>query len=247
MKKLFIYTLFSLAFVLLFSSTVSADVIPPNSHSLDRCVKIVNLGEFPEMYLIGYITGPMVKGHETYIVEKDKCLSMGYKFNQLKVLAAKKSYLDSIGISNFNPFKKVLKKNLIQNKELNCYYDPSTPNSPCLDSIEGWYEEDLSDKNVFVSDEKIDPYGGNIDQNNPLVKEEIDYSIAGFSGGKLVLYKSKQTSEYNNGMPKKVETFQNPQQNEITPTPTPSPEPVKRGFWQSIICFFRGLFGRGCQ
>ena len=64
MKKSFIYTLFSLAFVLLFSSTVSADIIPPNSHSLDRCVKIVNLNDFSDVVLISYITGPMVQGSE---------------------------------------------------------------------------------------------------------------------------------------------------------------------------------------
>ena len=107
--------------------------------------------------------------------------------------------------------------------------------------------------------ENVEPYGGYVDRNNPLAKEDIEYSIAGFSGGKLVLYKSQQTSEYNNGTPKKVETFSNPlgnkEPNKITPAPSdkpivtivPSPEPIKGGFWQSIICFFRGLFGRGCQ
>lgn len=232
MKKLIIYTLFSLAFMFLFSSTVSADVIPPNSHSLDRCVKIVNLDKFPDIYLIGYITGPMVDGHEAYIVKNGECLSMGYKFNQLTVLAVKKSYIDSIGINNLQ----------------------------------------ISDKNIFTSDERMDPYGGYVDQSNPLIKEDIEYSIAGYSSGKLSLYKSKQTSEYNNDTPEKVETFNNPLENEksnkVTSTPTSSPkitpassgqpivtatstistpEPVRRGFWQSIICFFEGLFGKGCQ
>lgn len=229
MKNLIICTLFSLAFVFLFLSAASADVIPPNSHPLGICVKIVNLDEFPEMYLIGYITGPMVKGHEAYIVEKDKCLSMGYKFNQIKVLAARKSYIDSVGVNNLQTQKVQI---------------PGECPGGC-------YSEELSDKNVFVSDEKIYPYGGYIEQNNPLVKEEIDYSIAGFSGEKLILYKSKQISEYNNGAPKKVETFSNPlgnkEPNKIPPTPTPSPEHVKRGFWQSIVCFFKGLFGKGCQ
>lgn len=211
MKKLFIYTLFSLAFVLLFSSTVSADVISPNSHPLNRCVKIVNLDEFSDVYLIGYITGPMVNGHEAYIYKKDECLSMGYKFNQLKVLAAKKSYIDSIGVNNLQVQKVKI---------------PGECPGGC-------YSEELSDKNVFVSDEKIDPDGGYI-QENPLIKETIEYSIAGYSNGKLILYKSKQTSEYNNGTPNKI-------------TPTPLPESAKRGFWQSIICFFKGLFGGGCQ
>ena len=227
MKKLFIYTLFSLAFVFLFSSSVSADVIPPNSHPLDRCVKIVNLSDFSDIVLIEYVTGPMVQGSEITQIKNNECLSKGYKFNSLKIYWNTKDNPNSIDQNNL----------LLDNVEI---------------------------------------YDGYVDQDNPLVKEDIEYSIADFSGGKLILYKSKQTSEYNNGTKKKVETFanslkntqpnnQNPQPTKITPTPTPSPnitneptnqpnitpppspEPIKRGFWQSIICFFRGLFGRGCQ
>lgn len=220
MKKIIFYALFLSAFVFFFSSTVSADVIPPNSHSLNRCIKVVNLNEFPNVVLIGYYTGPMVENYESYQIKNNECWTKGYKFNSLKIYW------------NTND-----KPNLIE------------PNNLLLDNVE--------------------PYGWYIDQSNPLVKEDIEYSIAGFSGGKLVLYKSKQTSEYNNGTPKKIETFANPlkntEPNKITPTPKPSPEitpapteqpdvtpapsstPVKRGFWQTIICFFRGLFGRGCQ
>ena len=227
MKKLIIYTLFSLAFVFFFSSTVSADVILPNSHPLSRCVKIVNLNEFPNIVLIGYYTGPMVENYESYQIKNNECLTKGYKFNSLSIYWNTKDKPNSI--------------------------DPS---------------------HLLLED--VEPYGGYVDQSNPLVNEDIEYSIAGFSGEKLVIYKSKQTSEYNDGSPKKVETFasslkniepnkQTPQPNKITPTPTPSPkitpapsdqpivtpapspEPIKRGFWQSIICFFRGLFGRGCQ
>mgnify|MGYP001383990558 CR=1 FL=1 len=57
---------------------------------------------------------------------------------------------------------------------------------------------------------EIEPYGGYIEDSNPLVREEIEYHIAGFSGDKLILYKSKQTLGYNNGTPDKVETFGKP-------------------------------------
>ncbi len=205
MKKIFIYTLFSLAFVFLFSSTVSADITPPNSHPLSRCVKVVNLNEFPNVVLIGYETGPVVNKvdkYEMYQIKNNECLTKGYKFNSLSIYWNTKDKPNSV-----------------------------EPNNLLLENIE--------------------PYGGYVDKNNPLVKEDIEYSIVGFSSGKLVLYKSKQTLEYNNGTPKKVETFSNPlgnkEPNKITPTPILSPEPVKRGFWQSIICLFRGLFGKGCQ
>jgi len=202
MKKLIIYTLFSLAFVFFFSSIVSADKIPPNSHPLSRCVKIVNLNEFPNVVLIGYYTGPMVKNYESYQIKNNECLTKGYKFNSLSIYWNTKDKPNSID-----------------------------PNHLLLEDVE--------------------PYGGDVVQSNPLVKEDIEYSIAGFSGEKLVIYKSKQTSEYNDGSPKKVETFTNPLKTIPTPLPEPEPEPVNRGFWQSIwhsiICFFKGLFGRGCQ
>ncbi|MCX6737092.1 MAG: hypothetical protein NTW73_03355, partial [Candidatus Parcubacteria bacterium] len=75
----------------------------------------------------------------------------------------------------------------------------------------------IDTNNLLLED--VEPYGGYVDQSNPLIKEDIEYSIAGFSGNKLVIYKSKQISEYNNGTAKKVETFDNPLGN-ITPTIT---------------------------
>ncbi len=225
MKKSFINILFLFIFTIIFTSTASADVIPPNSHSLNRCVSVVNLDEFPNVTLIGYYTGPMVDNYETYKIENNKCLTKGYKFNTLSIYWNTKD-----------------KQNTID-----------------------------SDK-ILLKD--IEPYGGYIDENNPLVKEDIEYSIAGFNGGKLVLYKSKQGSEYNDDTPTKVETFAKPlqntqpknqdqQQKEVKPTPTPNidktndqsnttplpepfHEPAKKGFWQSIVCFFRSLFGKGC-
>lgn len=214
MRKSFICILFSFAFVFLFPSATSADIIPPNSRLLNRCFKVVNLNDFPDIVLISYVTGPMVRGSGISQIKNNECLSKGYKFNLLKI-----------------------------------YWN--TKDKP-----------DLIDQNNLLLD-NAEVYGGYIDQNNPLVKEDIEYSIAGFSGGKLVFYKSKQISEYNNGMPTKVESFVNPlndtqtnnqdqKQKEIAHilspiVPTPLPEPTKRGFWQSLICFFRGIFGKGCQ
>jgi len=190
-KKLIIYTLFSLTTVFLLPSKALADVMPPDSHPLDRCVKVVNLNEFPDIVLIRYITSVNGKNESSQIKNND-CLSGGYKFNSLSI-----------------------------------YW--STKDKP--DSIEP--------KNLLL--ENVEWYGGHADQNNPLVKEDIEYSIAGFSGGKPVLYKSRQISEYNNGTPEKVKAFSNP-----LGSPTPSPEPVTGELWQSIVCFLRKLFGKSC-
>ncbi len=189
---------------------VNADVTPENSHPLPKCIKIVNLDEFSDIYFIGYITGPMVENYETYMIEPDKCLTMGYKFNTLKILAAKKSYVDSVGINNI----------------------------------------DISNENVFSSDEQISPYGGYVDENNPLIKLEIEYSILGFSDDKLILYKSKETSEYNDGTSTKVETFEKPNTQNlkliIDNKKNPEQNIESKSFWSKINCFFKGIFGRSC-
>lgn len=225
MKKIIFHILSFFAIVFFFSSTATADVIPPNSRWLKRCVKVVNLDEFPSIVLIGYFTLPMFHYFETFQIKNNECLTKGYKPNSLKIYWNTKD-----------------KPNTID------------PNNLVLDNIE--------------------PVGEFVNQNNPLVKQTVEYSLAGFSGGKLILYKSKQISEYNDDTPIKVETFANPlKKNEldnqnyqqITPSPNPSPQispkpneqpnvtptpsstSLKRGFRQIIICFFRHLFGRVCQ
>jgi len=205
MKKLIICTFFLLAFMFLFSSTVSADLIPDNSRPLSRCIKVVNLNEFPDLVLIGYHTGPMINKFVSYQIKNNECLTKGYKFNSLSIYWNTKDKPDSIEPSNL----------LLENVESNGVY---------------------------------------ISNDSPLVKEEIEYSLARFSDRKFVLYKSKQTLEYNNGTPKKIETnnfletkiqiiksFLHSQQNLL-----------KRKFQestigQSVICFFSGLAGKGCQ
>ena len=206
MKK----TIFLMILIVYVVPFINADIIPENSHPLSKCVEIVNLNEFSDIYLIGYITGPMIENYETYIIESDKCLTGGYKFNTLKILAAKKSYVDSVGIDNI----------------------------------------DILNENILFSDEQISPHREYVDEDNPLIKLEIEYSIVGFSDNKLILYKSKETSEYNDGTSKKVETYkkQNIQNFRLTIEDKEIPEPKTepKSFWNKIACFFKGIFGRSC-
>jgi hypothetical protein len=168
MKKIISFACFAMALVPLYSSETFADVMPPGSHYLDRCVTIVNVNDFPDTYVIGSITGPMVQGNEFYVVKSDECLTIGYKFNSFKILTAKKSYVDSVGIDAIDP----------------------------------------SNQNVTVySGSMVSPYGGYVEDSNPIVKESIDYAISSISNGMLNLYELKRVSEYNDGTPKKTETF----------------------------------------
>jgi hypothetical protein len=162
-----------LLIVLLFSSAMNishADVMPDNSHVLDRCVKVVNLDDFPDIYLIAYVTGPMIDGNESSIIQQDVCLTKGYKFNTFQILSATKAYIDSIGI----------------------------------DAV------DTNNKSIYNLNVDIEPYGGYVDDSNPLIKEEIEYTLIQLSDTTFTLYKSKQTSTYNDGTPTQIETFPGP-------------------------------------
>ena len=90
---------------LFFSTTVSADIIPPNSTSFKRCVKVVNLDDYPEIILIGSFSGPMLTGFKTYEIKTGKCLTKGYKFNKLNIYWNTK---DQVG--NIDPEKLLIEK-----------------------------------------------------------------------------------------------------------------------------------------
>jgi len=234
----------------------SADVPPENSHPLSRCVKFVNLNDFSDVVLIGYYTGPMIDKYEAYQIENDKCLDKGYKFNSLYIYWTSKEKFHSLNLKDLKLDSKKVSGG-----------DDGKGNQLYIDV---YYPADL-----ILLLEDIEPYGGYVNENNPLINETIEYSVAGYSDGKLVVYISKRTSEYNNGQSDKVETFEKPNINNkepvhptpspdstqnpninnkepVYPTPTPEPTqnpeplPVKKGFWDSISCFFKKLFGGSC-
>lgn len=105
MKKITILSL-SLIGLCLSPLLVSADVITPNSHSLDRCAKVVNLNSFPEIILIGSISGPIVGSNNIFTIKNNECLSAGYKFNSLDV------YWNTVDKVNITEADKLLYKNL---------------------------------------------------------------------------------------------------------------------------------------
>ncbi|MCX6751664.1 MAG: hypothetical protein NT161_02775 [Candidatus Nomurabacteria bacterium] len=156
---------------------VSADMIPLNSHVIDRCVKVVNLDKFTDVVLIGYTTDPAGNFIEAKKIENNVCFNKGYKFNSFNIYWTTKSKFNSIDLNNIN----------------------------------------LVDLSLLSKDLQV--YGGYVDNSNPIKKENIEYSINKISENKLGFFQSNQT----------VET-----------------QPIKKGFWRSIGCFFRGLFGKGC-
>ncbi|MDA0525638.1 hypothetical protein [Methanococcoides alaskense] len=154
-----------------FTSSACADVLFPGTRGLDRCVKIVNLDEFPEIVLVGHITGPVIQCENPYIISPDKCLTKFYKANELTIYAIDKAYLEAKGLENID--------------------------------LE-------SDPNLCSYEVEIDPDWYVVNEENPFIREDIEYSIAGFSEDKLIIYTSRKVSEYKAGIPDRTETFEEP-------------------------------------
>jgi hypothetical protein len=177
--------------ILLFSGLAVADSIPDNSHYVDRDVKVVNLGEFPEITLIGVSNHPgdWATIDELYEITPQTSLHKGYKFNSFKVYAVDKKYFDTVGYID-------LKTQRVK-KPGNC------PKGKC-------FKEVIVDENALISNIDIEPEGNYVDNSNPLASEDYEYTIAGFSGAKFILYKSKEILKYNDGRADEVKTFDRP-------------------------------------
>jgi hypothetical protein len=95
----------TLIFIVVFLSysICLADIPPKNSHPLKKCVKIVNLEEFPDLVLIQYVIGMGGKRWASLI--SDKCLNKGYKLNGFRIYALNKSYFEKFPTLAEIPFK----------------------------------------------------------------------------------------------------------------------------------------------
>lgn len=85
--------LFCLIFIpFLLSKICYGDIIISHTHSVQKCVKITNLEDYPDIALVGFII-PMGSNYESYLISSSKCLSKGYKYNDFNVYAVNKAYL----------------------------------------------------------------------------------------------------------------------------------------------------------
>jgi hypothetical protein len=208
MKKLIILGLFLSAISLTFS-LVYADVILPNTHSVDRCVKIENLDKFPDIALIGYYTGPMIDKYKAYQIKYNECLTKGYKFNLLSIYWTTKEKFNLLDLNNL-----MLKKG----EDIN---------------HGSWIEKgQYIPINLSILLDELEVNGESVEDKNPLIKETIEYSLVKSTDGTLSLFKSEQRYEYNNGKDPVVVTA-DPIETE------PKLVPAKKGFWKLILCFFK--------
>jgi hypothetical protein len=111
------------------------DVIPENSHYVNKCVTITNLEDFSQITLIGYITGPIET--PAYKITQAECLTKGYKFNTLYIYAVGNEYLNGKDISKLdfpNDFNAI---------KANCSINPYggyIPDTDPTEKIEEYYK-----------------------------------------------------------------------------------------------------------
>lgn len=143
MKKiLFLTILFA------FSKASYGDIIPDHSHSIHKCVKIVNAQDFPGISLIAVIRHPGSEILNAQLLDPSACIEKGYKFNILRLFAVKSSYiadkkLDSI---NWLKDKNCLHANIYIESD-GGYADNATP----VSSIDEFYKiEGITDTSIIL-------------------------------------------------------------------------------------------------
>lgn len=113
------------------------DIIPENTHYVDKCVIITNISDYADLTLLGYIKNMGSEHEGTYVITSSDCLTKGYKFNSLYVYAVSSDYIadkdiDTIDLPNDG---KALMSSIILEPYAGYYHD-SIP----FDKIEEYYK-----------------------------------------------------------------------------------------------------------
>lgn len=177
MKKITIFGLILLGVSFSFS-LVSADVPSgPGWHSVDSCIKITNLNEFPDIIFIGVHVG-LADGNG-FLINNNECMEEGYKFSQLAIGWINKDNFSSIDLNNFKRS------------------DPYTPiGINVLSTDVPFYAGEVknNDHTKIITTEYI------IKQNGELISLEKSKEITEYNNNKPL------KTETFNGQDKKVET-----------------------------------------
>ena len=174
-------TIFFVVFLTL-NLFLSADVIPEDSHEVEKILMIEDTEElrfYPGATVYGYHTGGKVDDAEIYKVKSGTELIKGYKNNDFYLYWA----LDD----TFNLSMLTL--------------DPDS-------------ESPLSHPGLKLLSNEINPGNYYIDEDNPLIKEEITYKVY-YNYPIVRIYKAKEVKTYNDGTPQKTEEF-SPEETDLT-------------------------------
>lgn len=197
MKKL---KLFATIILLLAFKVSFCDMIPPNSHYMEKCVKITNLDEYANITLLAYTSGPMKI--DTYKITSTNCLSGAYKFTSLTIYAVKNSYLKNKSITSLDlPNDKNALKTNIKIQQNSGYISDSDPTI----SLNQYYKiAGFTDTSVVIY----------------LWKEEIEYNNGAADETKSYNYEGDVSLLYQDLFPTNIETKKMYSSIELSPNPT---------------------------
>lgn len=138
-----------LGFIFLFAFFVfKSDIIPENSHQVQRTVQITNCSDFPDIQFVGYIED-MMSENSFYLIDDDQSLHKGYKFNSLYVFGIKKSRLAELG-----GIENLTKDYVLEKVDPGAILSSETlyvSNSSMLEKEEILYEMEKVSDDVFVA------------------------------------------------------------------------------------------------
>jgi len=82
-------------------SVAFADVIMPNTHAIEKCVKISGLDAYPNYTLIGVVSPVMGGPLELVKITNSQCIAAGshYKFDRFSIYYTNTSYYEKVGMS----------------------------------------------------------------------------------------------------------------------------------------------------
>jgi len=156
----------------LFLQKAFCDIIPSNSHYVDKCVKITNIDEYDNLVMLGYIRSVGNYHESTYEISSAECLTKGYKFNTLRIFGVEKNKIAGKDISDIDlPNESYALETNIDIDPYSGYYNNSNP----INKIEEYYKIiGFTDTSVIIHMWK-EVYGF----NNGSADSVINYNYSG--------------------------------------------------------------------
>jgi hypothetical protein len=156
---------------LLVAQPIMADVIPDDSHYVEKCVKITNIDDFENLILLGYVKYVGAEHETTYKISSSECLTKGYKFNTLEIYAVHNNNIDGLDINIIDlPNKEYALKSNITIEPYAGYFSNSDPTLGIQEfyKIIGFTENEV----ILYLNKKVTTYNN----GNPDLVEEFLYS-----------------------------------------------------------------------
>jgi hypothetical protein len=257
----------ALAFAIMLLGALShADVIAPNTHAIEKCVKITGLDAYPGFVFLGVVSPISSPQAPPTLVQifNGECIDAGshYKFDRFLLYYADKSHFDRVGISGIKTGNVTISGI--------CPWDSGqggsgalqqqAPLPPGMDAtcVAMQTITDPAFSQVYVDGSFSAPYAPYyVSDSDDSKSVTIEYGVyeMGRGGGLAVRKVSEEKSRYvhrqENPYPARPgDSPPAPPGGDSQPDPPgempPSPQPAATNVFQSFICWLFGLFGMKC-